>query len=150
MERKYTARIYELYDNYAYWSLSFQQSHGGLKSQRRFLTGNSEYNRQENHKVFFNECGTVVDEYLETVRSGEGREELLPLLNYVLIECHYDMDPGTEWMLLAMEKRFIPFLEFIGSAGAKYLYEPYRALRRKNRGLPPQDEILKILKKLHK
>ena len=79
-----------------------------------------------------------------------GREELLPLMEYALIGCHEGVDEGTDWMLLAAERLFMPFLELLSGDEAASLYEPYRRLRRKNVGLPPQSEILKTLKKMRK
>lgn len=150
MEKIYTSEIYELYEGYIGWSTTFILEHGGLNFLRRFFLGNSEYNRQKEHVEFFNACKKAAEDYLDALRRGEGAEELRALMDYVLVDCHEGWDDSTEWMLLAAEKNFIPLVEMLDESDMAELYEPYRKLRRKNRGLPPQDEILKMLKKTHK
>ena len=146
----YTGNIYELYRGYVDWSTGFPKDRGGFGILRRLITGNSEYNRQKEHEIFSRQLKGAVEEYGEALRDGLGREELLPLMEYALIGCHEGVDEGTDWMLLAAERLFMPFLELLSGEEAASLYEPYRRLRRKNIGLPPQSEILKTLKKMRK
>jgi len=150
MERTYTNEIYTLYEDYTAWSITFLVENGGMNILRRFFLGNSEYNKQKEHTTFFKAVTEVAENYAAALDAGEGREELLPLLQYVLVDCHTGCDETTDWMLLASEKNFIPLLDYINEEEAAALSEPYMRLRRKNRGLPPQDEIRKKLKKAHK
>ena len=150
MEKTYTNEIYELYEGYIGWSITFLAEHEGLNILHRLFLGNSEYNKQPEHVKFFNAVTAAAENYRAVLASGEGREELLPLLEYVLVSCHDGIDGTTDWMLLASEKNFIPLLDCINDGEAEVLCAPYIRLRRKNRGLPPQDEIRRKLKKTHK
>lgn len=150
MENTFTQAIYNLYSEYISWSAEFLAECGGLNIVKRMFTGNAEYNRRPEHMKFFSDCRAEAEKYLEDVRNGAGREELMPLLRYVFISCHESCDDVTEWMLMAAEKNFIPFADELTKAEAEELYKPYRSLRRKNRGMPPQDELLKKLKELSK
>ncbi len=149
MKDSYAQNILDLYKNYITWSADLMDSFGGIKMFSQMFTGGTEYKNREEHKSFIAACEKAAEEYLEALRGGEApREELLSLLKYVLLDCHGECDEWAEWMLLAAEKNFLPYVELLKTEEAEALYEPYRRLRRKNRGLPPQDEFLKKLKKL--
>ena len=88
MEKTFTQGIYDLYTEYIGWSVEFLAECGGLNIVRRMFTGNAEYNRQPEHMQFFRACEAEAGKYLELLKSGQGREELMPLMRYVFIECH--------------------------------------------------------------
>lgn len=143
----YSGNIIKLYDDYINWSNELLGSFGGVQMFAQLFTGGAEYNKREEHSAFFSACGEAAGAYLAALGEGEApREELMPLLSYVLIRCHSGGDDWAEWMLLAAEKHFLPFIELLTKEEAAELYEPYRKLRRRNKGLPPQDEMLKKLK----
>lgn len=151
MTNELSRSIYALYHEYIRWSSELMKSYGGVKMFTQMFTGGGEYKNREEHGAFFKNCEKAAGEYLAAVEAGtEEREELLRLLQYVLVDCHGQVDDWAEWMLLAVEKHFIPFVDLLSREEAQSLVEPYRRLRRQNKGLPPQDEILKKLKKICK
>jgi len=144
----YCSKIIDIYTEYLNWSKRLLRSLGGTKMFSSILTGGAEYKNREEHEEFFCDCKKAVEEYYAAIINGDtGREDLMPLLRYALLDCHSECDERAEWMLLAAEKHFLPFMELITREEAEELYEPYRKLRRSHKGLPPQDEILKKLKK---
>ncbi len=151
MDNTYTQTIYDLYSDYIRWSSELMGSFGGIKMFSQMFTGGGEYKNREEHRKFFADCGIAAEEYFAAMKDGRtGTEELPNVLRLVLVDCHYEGDDWADWMLLAAEKHFIPFVDMLSREEAVELYEPYRRLRRGNRGLPPQDEILKKLKKMAK
>ena len=98
--------------------------------------------------TFFNAVEKAAEEYAVALAEGNIERDSLPgLLKYVLLDCHAESDDWSDWMLLAAEKHFISLVEGLTAEEAALLYEPYRKLRRRSKGLPPQDDILRLLKK---
>ena len=140
--------VIELYEDYIRWSGEFLAEYGGIKIFSQLFTGGADYKQRSEHKEFFARCEDAAEEYLQALKSGEAdKDDFGQLMQYVLIDCHSSCDDWAEWMLLAAEKNFLPHTEFLTAEQRNALYEPYRRLRKKNRGLPPQEECLKKLKK---
>lgn len=145
----YREKFEGLYSSYIDWSRELMGSYGGIKMFAQMFTGGAEYKNREEHMDFFRAAGTLAEEYMVELKSGSAdRDGLMEILRYVLLDCHGVGDDWAEWMLLAVEKHFIAFVELLSREEAAALLEPYKKLRRRNKGLPPQDEILKKLKKL--
>lgn len=140
--------VYAVYNEYINWSSRFILERGTGNTLAAIFTGDREFKDRPEHKSFFDSCGKAAGELYGLFADGKcGSEDILKMLEYVLIDCHKDRMDAVEWMLLAAERHFSPFIPHLSGDEAAALYEPYRRLRRKNRGLPPQDEILKKLKK---
>ncbi|MBQ9733426.1 MAG: hypothetical protein IJV74_04245 [Clostridia bacterium] len=138
-----------LYTEYIAWSAEYYAQRSGLLLFSDMFTGGADYKKREEHGRFYERCAALAKDLAASMGApGADRSLLVPMLRFVLIDCHENCDDWGEWMLLAAEKNFMPLVEMLSGAEAKELYEPYRKLRRKNRGLPPQDELLKKLKKL--
>ncbi len=151
MENIYTQKIFSLYSEYISWSAELMRSFGGIKIFSQLFTGGGQYKNREEHMVFFKATEAAVGEYYDALANGSApREELEEVLRFVLVDCHDAVDEWGDWMLMAAEKHFVPFVDVLEKEEASRLYEPYRRLRRRNKGLPPQDEILKKLKMLGK
>ena len=151
MKSIYFERIVSLYSEYISWSAELMRSFGGVKIFAQLFTGGGQYKNREEHMEFFKATEEAAGEYFEAQKNGSApREELAELLNFVLITCHEKVDEWGEWMVMAAEKHFVPFVDMLDKEEASRLYGPYRRLRRRNKGLPPQDEILKKLKTLGK
>ena len=143
--------IINIYDEYLAWSKKLLLSMGGTRAIGQMLTGGAEYKNREEHAEFYHKCEAAVGEYSAALADGSAdRASLMPFLKYILIDVHADCDERAEWMLLAAERHYLPFLELLTAEEAAELFEPYRKLRRRNKGLPPQDEMMKKLKKLQK
>ncbi len=54
----------------------------------------------------------------------------------------------TDWMFMAAEKFYLPFIDKLSKEDAGKLYEKYAAIRKKNRGFEVQDSIVKKFKKV--
>lgn len=144
----YSGNILRLYREYIEWSRELMGSYGGVKMFAQLFTGGAEYKNRPEHMDFFRAVEKAAGEYMDAFMEGRlERESLFELLSYVLLDCHNECDDWADWMLMAVEKSFLPFVELLSGQEAAKLYEPYRKLRRKNKGLPPQDEMLKKLKK---
>ena len=151
MENTYTKKIISLYSDYITWSAELMRSFGGVKIFSQLFTGGGQYKNRAEHEIFFNACGEAAAELAAAMEDGlVAKEELLELLRFVLVDCHEAVDEWGDWMLLASEKHFVPIVDSLSREEAMPLYEPYRRLRRKNKGLPPQYDILKTLKALCK
>ena len=149
MKSVHFERIISLYSGYISWSAELMRSFGGVKIFTQLFTGGGQYKNREEHMVFFKAVEEAAGEYYDALKNGSApKEELAELLSFVLLTCHERVDEWGDWMLMAAEKHFIPFVDLLEREEALSLYEPYRRLRRRNKGLPPQDELLKILKKL--
>ena len=147
----YCTNIVNVYTDYMAWSKKLLLSMGGARAIGQMLTGGAEYKNREEHAEFYHKCEAAVAEYKAALVDGSAdRASLLPLLKYVLIDVYSQCDERAEWMLLAVEKHYMSFIDELSREEAAEIFEPYRKLRRKNKGLPPQDEILKKLKKLQK
>ena len=151
MENAFTQKIISLYSEYITWSAELMRSFGGVKIFSQLFTGGGQYKNRPEHEVFFNACGEAAAELSAALNEGlVSKAELVELLRFVLIDCHDRVDEWGDWMLMASEKHFVPMVESLSREEAMPLYEPYRRLRRKNKGLPPQYDIHKILKTLCK
>ena len=147
----YCTNIVNTYTDYMAWSKKLLLSMGGSRAIGQMLTGGAEYKNREEHVEFYHKCEAAVNEYKAALADGSAdRASLLPLLKYVLLDVYSQCDERAEWMLLAVEKHYMSFIEELSREEAAEIFEPYRKLRRKNKGLPPQDEIVKKLKKLQK
>ena len=142
-----TELIRARYDAYYTWADSVLAERNLGSVAMSWLTGNDAFKRSSEHERFLNDV-TVLSEELQTrCASGESCSELPGLLRYVLIDCHADIPQETEWMFLAAEKLFMPFVECLSAADAAALYPDYKMLRRREPGLDAQKQILKMLKK---
>ncbi len=147
----YCGNIFRIYREYLEWSRELMGSYGGVKIFAQMFTGGGEYKNRPEHMEFFNSCEKAAGEYLAALKDGAvSRDGLIPLLKYTLVDCHSQCDDWGDWMLMAVEKHFLPFGELLTKEEAAELFEPYRKLRRRSKGLPPQEEMLKILKKKQK
>jgi len=143
----YQSNIISLYRNYIQWSKDLMGSFGGVRMRAQRCTGGGEYKNRQEHMEFFSAVEAAAGEYTDAFKAERiDRESLSGLLRYTLIDCHSESDDWSDWMLMAAEKHFLPIAGLLTAAEAQELYEPYRKLRRKNKGLPPQDEMLKLLK----
>lgn len=144
----YSAGIVNLYREYIRWSQELMGSFGGVRMFAQLFTGGGEYKNRPEHMTFFNAVEKAAEEYAVSLAEGNIERDSLPrLLKYVLLDCHAESDDWSDWMLLAAEKHFISLVEGLTAEEAASLYEPYRKLRRRSKGLPPQDDILRLLKK---
>lgn len=151
MNSVYSQKIFRLYSDYISWSVELMRSFGGVKIFTQLFTGGAQYKNREEHMEFFKDVEDAAGEFFYAIKECTvERDELLDVLQYVLLVCHEGVDEWGDWMLLAAEKHFVPFADLLSREEAVKLYEPYRKLRRRNKGLPPQEDILKKLKKLSK
>ena len=151
MVNDYATRIIDLYTEYISWSAELMRSFGGVKIFSQLFTGGGQYKNREEHMIFFKAVEEVAGEYYAALKNGDApRREAMEILYYVLIGCHGSVDEWGDWMLMAAEKHFVSFVDLLEKEEAAFLYEPYRRLRRRNKGLHPQEEIMKKLKKLGK
>ena len=151
MKSAYFEKIISLYTEYISWSAELMRSFGGVKIFSQLFTGGGQYKNREEHMIFFKAVEEAAGEYYAALKNGSAAKAELPeLLGFVLLSCHERVDEWGDWMLMAAEKHFVPFVDLLEKEEAASLYEPYRRLRRRNKGLPPQEEILKKLKKLGK
>lgn len=140
-----------VYTRYLDWSADYLGGRSGIKVFSAMLTGEGDYKRQSEHMSFFNDCAAAAESFLEEFEAGRlSRQAMLSTLDYALFGCHEEADQYADWMLLAAEKHFLPFAEHLSAGEAAERYERYRAERKRSRGLPTQDEMLKILKKKSK
>ena len=112
-----------------------------------WLTGNDAFKRSPEHERFLNDVTAMAGELQTRCAAGECCGELPGLLRYVLVDCHADVPQETDWMFLAAEKLFLPFVECLSAGEAAALYPDYKTLRRRQPGLDAQKQILKALKK---
>ena len=127
---------------------------GGVLAERNlgrvaigWLTGNDAFKRSPEHERFLNDVQALTEELQTRCDAGECIGELSGLMRYVLIDCHAEVPQETDWMFLAAEKLFLPFVERLTPDDAAVLYPDYKALRRRQPGLDAQKQILKALKK---
>lgn len=140
--------ISQVYTRYIDWSAEYLGGRSGIKVFTAMFSGDGDYKRQPEHTNFFNACAAAAESFLaEFSTGGIQRGELLRVLDYALFDCHGETDRYADWMLLAVEKHFLPFAQLLTAEEAAPRYERYRLARKHSRGLPAQDEMLKILKK---
>ena len=136
------------YDAYAAWVSETLAERNLGQITLGWLTGNDAFKRSGEHERFLNDVQALCAPLLEQYRAGEKRETLPEVLRFVLIDCHADAQPETDWMFLAAEMPFEPFLDLLTKEEAAALYPDYKALRRRLPGLQTQKTILKKLKKI--
>ncbi len=144
-------KIRGIYAVYINWSAEYLAERSAGSSLSALFTGDRAFKERPEHVSFFDSCAETAAKLLGKLSVGTGvSDRLYELMRFVLLECHEDRIASVDWMLLAAEKHFLPFVELLSAEQAAELYEPYRRARRKNKGLPPQDEMLKKLKKHRK
>ncbi len=144
-------KIRDIYIEYINWGEFYLAERSAGSSLSALFTGDRAFKERPEHTKFYSSCGETAEKLLTEIKAGEAvSEEFFDLMKFVLIDCHIGRIDSVEWMLLAAEKHFLPFVELLGKAQAAELLEPYRRARRKNKGLPPQDDMLKRLKKCAK
>ena len=141
------AALRQRYDDYNAWVTQTRGRDGGGKRILELLTGNSAFKNSEKHEEFFHDIGDKAGALQEAYREAPGSGDIAGLLRYVLIDCHRNAYRETDWLYLVAEQHFLPFAELLAPADAAALYADYRALRKKQKGLPFQTRILKALKR---
>lgn len=143
--------VYRIYAGYINWSSDYIASRPAGKVFSALFTGDSDYKSRPEHEEFIAVCEKAVGElYAHFSTGGFERGKILKLLDYVLFDCHEHCGNEAEWMIFAVEKFFLPFMDHLSKEEAGDFYERYRAFRKRKRGLPVQDEMLKKLKKKSK
>ena len=121
----------------------------GESGGRRLLslfTSNSPFKNSPEHGKFFDNVKDLTEKLLAVYQSGADNGGLLDVLRFALIECHSGVKPETDYMLLAAEQLYLPFLELLSANAAAAILPEYRALRKKQPGFEIQTKILKKLK----
>ena len=134
------------YGAYAAWVRQSLEERNFGRIAIGWLSGNDAFKRSGEHERFLNDVQALCAPLLEQYRAGEARSTLPEVLRFALIDCHADALQETEWMFLAAEMPFVPFLDLLTKEEAAALYPDYKALRRRQPGLQPQKTIQKKLK----
>lgn len=142
-------RVKEIYAAYINWSSDYIASRPAGRVLSALFTGDSDYKSRGEHQVFIDDCEAAAGQLLENF-SDEGcaREKVIDTLDYALFRVHEHCGGEAEWMIFAVEKFYLPFLDKLRAEELADFYERYRAFRKKKMGLPVQDEMLKKMKKL--
>ena len=142
LEEKLKTR-YRVYND---WAVEYRKKESGGRRLLSLISSSSPFKNSEEHGKFFDDVKAISVELLEGYRAAPGTGDLPALLNFVLIGCHDFACTEADWMFLAAEQLYLPFLDQLSGETAAALLPGYQRLRRKQSGFDFQKKILQKLK----
>ena len=142
LEEELRAR-YAAYDG---WVKSVRAKESAGRKLLNLISSSSSFKNSEEHMKFFDEAKALSEELLAHYQSESGTGGLSSLLRFTLVDCHSEAHKDADWMFLAAEQLYLPFLTLLSREEAAVLLTAYQALRKKQKGFEFQTKILNTLK----
>ena len=145
---KLERRIRDRYQSYSAWTDSVRQRESVAQRLLGLITSRSEFKSSEEHTRFFDDLKAMTEAQEQAYREAPGTGEPEALLRFALLDCHRGVRQEADWMFLAAEQLYLPFLPLLTKEQAAVLLPEYQALRKRNTGFEFQKKILKTLKSM--
>ena len=144
LEEKLRAR----YRAYNTWVEESCAKEGAGRRLLNLLAISSPFKNSEEHGKFFDDVKAMSEELLKIYSEQPGTGDIAGLLHFTLLECHSFARTEANWMFLAAEQLYLPFLPLLSAGEASKLLPEYNALRKKQKGFDFQVKILRTLKSM--
>ena len=141
-------KLKKRYHAYNDWVTSVRGKESGARKLLNLITSSSPFKNSEEHEKFFDEVKALTEALVSAYQAEPGAGNVSALLHFALIECHGFAKTDADWMFLAAEQLYQPFLPLLSGAEAAALLPEYKALRKKQKGFAFQTKILNTLKSM--